>query len=273
MQFPPHLDPRMFAQMHQQQQQEESSKQQKFIVLILAGGEGKRMGGNLPKVLIPFHGKPMILRILETVDQVSPYKIIVITGKSHDLIQRVIQQKFKGNTSIQCVQQKEALGTGDAVKTALPHLDSDSHVLILNGDMPCIQVEMIAQMVNDSDDIGLVTTSLQEPYGYGRILRDLKKKHFIGIREEKDCTEEERKIKEINVGIYYFHATVLKSYIPKIKNQNQQNEFYLTDIFEIIRQHEDNEIHIHQVPQEIQYQCFGINTPDELKRLEQISPK
>lgn len=271
--FPHQMDPRMFAQMQQQSQEEESTKQQKFIVIILAGGEGKRMGGNLPKVLIPFHGKPMILRILETVNQVSPYKIIVITGKSHDLIQRVIQQKFKGNTSIQCIQQREALGTGDAVKTALPHLDSDSHVLILNGDMPCIQVEMIAQMVNDSDDMGLVTTSLEEPYGYGRILRDPKKKHFLGIREEKDCTEEEKKIQEINVGIYYFHTTVLTSYIPKIKNQNKQNEFYLTDIFEIIRQHEDNEIHIHQVPQEIQYQCFGINTPDELKRLEQITPK
>ena len=231
--FHPQMDPRMFAQMHEQQQesQEAPKKQSKFIVVILAGGEGKRMGGNLPKVLVPFHGKPMLLRIIETVDQVSPYKIMIVTGKSHDLIKRVIQQKFKGSTSLQFIQQKEALGTGDAVKTALPEIDSDSSVLILNGDMPCIQVETIAQMVNDSEDIGMVTTSLKEPFGYGRILRDPKKKHFIGIREEKDCTDEERKIQEINVGIYYFHATVLRYYIPKITNQNQQKEYYLTDIF------------------------------------------
>ncbi len=263
-----HMDPRMFAQMHQQESQETPSKQQKFIVVILAGGEGKRMGGNLPKVLIPFRGKPMILHILETVNQVSPYKIIVVTGKSHDLIKRVIQQKF--TSKVDFIQQKEALGTADAVKTALPEIDSDSHVLILNGDMPCIQVETIAQMVNDSDDMGIVTTHLKNPFGYGRILRDPKRKHFTGIREEKDCNDQEKQITEINVGIYYFHATVLKLYLPKITNHNKQNEFYLTDIFEIIRKHEDNEIHIHTVPPEIQSQCLGINTPQELEHLEKI---
>jgi UDP-N-acetylglucosamine diphosphorylase/glucosamine-1-phosphate N-acetyltransferase len=261
------IDPRMF---HQQQtkQEESDEKEQNFVVIIMAGGEGKRMNSSLPKVLHPFLGEPMLVRIIKMAQNLSPRKIMVVTGKYHDLIKRVVEQKVSSHL-IEYVQQKEPLGTGDAIKSCLPHLDSSSSVLILNGDMPAVQEELIAEFVNGCEEAGIMTMDLEDSTGYGRIVKD-KKKNFRGIIEEKDCTEDERKIKEVNTGVYYFSAMILKFYIPKITNQNRQNEYYLTDIVKVILEHEDLDIHLFKVNKENQYQLMGVNTPEELKNIESI---
>ena len=135
--------------------------------------------------------------------------------------------------------------------------------------MTAVQEELIAEFVNGCDEAGIMTMELENPTGYGRIVKD-KKKNFRGIIEEKDCTEEERRMREVNTGVYYFSAMILKCYIPKITNQNRQNEYYLTDIVKVILEHEDLDIHLFKVSKENQYQLMGVNTPEELKNVESI---
>ncbi len=275
--FHPGMHPGMFHpppqhhqhhQHHNQESDNQEDSQKHFVVIIMAGGNGTRMGNDaLPKVLTPLKGKPMLLRILEQVDLVSPKKVIVVTGKHHQFIERVVNQKYKGETRIEYVQQMEALGTADAVKCCLDKLEWNDRVLILNGDVPCIKAETIALFVNECDDAGIISMNMENPFGYGRILKRNRK--FYGIREEKDCSEEERLITEVNAGIYFFHAMVLKTYIPKIKNEYVKNEYYLTDIIEIILKHEDLDFHIYTPNQENQYQLLGVNTQDELRQLEE----
>ncbi len=240
-----------------------------FVVTIMAAGEGKRMNSNVPKVLHPFKGVPMLVRIIKTVEKTSPKKIIVVTGKFHDLILNVLSKHIDIN-HITFIKQNEPLGTADAIKSCLKEYHSNDYVLILNGDMPCIHENTIVQFVNNCDEAGLITAKIDNPSGYGRIISD-KKNNFIEIKEHKDCNEEEIKIDEINVGIYYFQAMILKTYIPKINNNNKQNEFYLTDIIKKIRECEDLDIYKFLIQQNDNFQVMGVNTPDELKHLENIS--
>ncbi len=277
--FHPGMHPGMFPHpqshpnmnMNMEQDNSESSEKH-FVVIVMAGGNGTRMANDvLPKVLTPLKGKPMLIRIIEQVELVSPKKIIVVTGKHHQLIERVVNQKIRSNINIEFVQQMEALGTGDAIKCCLNKLEWDDRVLILNGDVPCIKAEMIAEFVNECDDAGIISMDMENPFGYGRILKKMKNRQieFSGIREEKDCSEEEQLIKEVNAGIYFFHSMILKTYIPKITNNNSKNEYYLTDIIEIILQHEDLEFNVFKPKRSEQYQLLGVNTQDELRLLEE----
>ena len=262
----------MFFRQHtshhfQQQQEPPQNFQKHFKVIIMAGGEGKRMKSNIPKVLCHYLGKPMLHHIIEKVLELSPEKIYVITGKNTHL---PIIQSFRSQIPIiQFVQQENPLGTGNAIQTCLSHLHPNDYVLILNGDMPAIQSETIAEFVNQCDDAGIITTNLENPFGYGRILRGgYQNQSFLGIREEKDCSEEEREIKEVNCGIYYFQSMILKTYIPRITNDNSQQEYYLTDIFQKINQSEDLDYFIYSVSISKQKEVMGVNTPEELQRLE-----
>ena len=250
-------------------QQPSSSKSPEFVIIIMAAGDGKRMNSPLPKVLHPFKGKPMLLRIVETVEKVSPKKVYVVTSpKNDELIQRSLKN-FRNQSLLTFVQQQSPLGTGDAVKSCLSYIHSNDYVLILNGDMPCIGAETIVSFVNNCDEAGIITMDLENPRGYGRILKN-EKKEFRGIREEKDCSEEERNIKEVNAGIYYFQSMILKTYIPKIKNENNQGEYYLTDIIEVINRHEDLEYYVHKINEDKKYEVMGVNTKEELERLENM---
>lgn len=253
----------------QQQQQPQNDQQPHFVIIIMAAGEGKRMNSSLPKVLHPFLQKPMLIHILETVQKVSPKKIFVVTGKHQEMIQKKIDQYRISSPNIQYIQQPNPLGTGDAIKCCLSELDPNDYVLILNGDMPCVSEELIVDFVNQCDEAGFVSMELENPFGYGRILKN-GKKEFQGMREERDCNEEEKKIREVNAGIYYFQSMILKTYIPKIQNENQQKEYYLTDIFQTIQKYEDLEYHIHKIPTSMNYQLMGVNTQEELQRLEKI---
>lgn len=241
----------------------------KLVITIMAAGEGKRMNSTLPKVLHLFNGEPMLVRIIKESSKLKPHKIIVITGKYHSQIKLTLNDYLDPDTfkMIHFVKQNEPKGTAHAIKQTLEYYDDDSNVLILNGDMPLITSNILTSFIGGLDDEPrILVAKLDNPYGYGRILSKLNV--FIGIKEEKDCNQEEKLIDIINVGIYYFHSTLLKKYVPIIDNNNCQNEFYLTDIVKVIKNNSDLNIKTYQIPENYKYQIMGVNTQSELQELE-----
>jgi bifunctional UDP-N-acetylglucosamine pyrophosphorylase/glucosamine-1-phosphate N-acetyltransferase len=248
-----------------------------LTVTIMAAGEGKRMNSIIPKVLHNFNGVPMLIRIILESIKLSAKKIIIITGKYDSLIKSEIKSYFdKNNISFYdkliFIQQTVPNGTGGAIHSTL-HTYSDSEdVLILNGDMPLLQADLLQNFMLTYSHAKLLVAQLDNPYGYGRILyeddNNENSKKFIGIKEEKDCSPLEKEIQIINAGIYLFHSTVLKKYIPLITNDNAQNEYYLTDIVKVIRANSNIDIDTYHVEDSLKYQIQGVNTQKELHDLE-----
>jgi len=242
-----------------------------LIVTILAGGEGKRMRSDLPKVLHLFNGKPMLVRIIEEVLSLHPDKIIIVTGRHHRQIMNTLSQ-YIDIFGFQFVEQPIPLGTGNAVSHCLDHYRSGDRVLILNGDMPLLSSQVIKSLIDRSSgyDGGIVTAQLETPFGYGRILYD-ELNIVRAIVEESSCTREQREINIINAGIYYFNASVLKTYIPMLSNNNFKKEFYLTDIIKDMYEHSTGKkITSYLLKNEENMVIRGVNTPEELKELEDI---
>ena len=210
------------------------TKMKSLVVVILAAGDGTRMNSPLPKVLHSICGRPMIVGIVETALQLSPKKIVLVTGKHDQLIRGTVFSHLPESRKIvNVVVQTSPRGTGDAVKQTLPLFWPDDRVLILNGDMPLITRAILERFLNDSDSAvdNLLVARFQEPSGYGRvILCDDDREKIQQIVEEKDCTEEQRALNLVNTGIYLVSATTLKDRIPKIGSTNAQHEYYLTDI-------------------------------------------
>lgn len=242
-----------------------------LVVTIMAAGEGKRMNSTLPKVLVEFRGYPMLIRILLEVYKLEPERIIIVTGKYHNLIIETMQKYITSPQKkdiLYFVQQEIPQGTGDAIKNTLNYFEDNSKVLILNGDMPLISAELLLKFINERHEGGhipkLMVAELDNPYGYGRILYN-DHGEFQQIKEEKDACVEEKEVKIVNVGIYYFQGSTLKTFIPKIQNKNAQKEYYLTDIVSLIR---PNPIYTYLVESDMTYQIHGINTQAELRKLE-----
>lgn len=245
-----------------------------LVVTIMAAGEGRRMGSNIPKVLHEFHNIPMLIRILLETMKINPKKIIIITGKYDLMIKTTIKEYFEKNSinvyeQLIFIQQSVANGTGGAIKCALDYYSYDEKILILNGDMPLMSSKLLNNFIKDNISNKLLISHLDVPYGYGRIIYN-EKGIFIGIREEKDCNENEKKINLVNVGIYLFDSKILKTYVPLIENKNLQYEYYLTDIFKIIIDNSQETIITHLVDDELRYQVNGVNTQQELIVLESI---
>ncbi len=244
-------------------------------IVILAGGRSKRMNsGVIPKVLCKVRGKEMLIHILEEVGRVQCDNIfIIVNQESAPLIQAVLgKSRLIVLNKVQFILQRDVNGTGGALQCVLPHLDKDKYTLVLNGDMPNVKAELIAEFIKknmeEQSEMGIVSALLDHPGDYGRILRKndrSKDRPFWKIVEKKDCVNaEELENREINAGIYYFSNIVLHLYLPKINNQNKSGEYYLTSIFDEIRKKEDNQIVIYQIPREMNNQILGINTPEEL---------
>jgi len=238
----------------------------------MAAGEGKRMNSIIPKVLHNFNGIPMLIRIILESIKLSAKKIIIITGKYDTLIKSEIKSYFdKNNISFYkkliFVQQTAPNGTGNAIRSTLDVYSDSEDVLILNGDMPLLQADLLQNFMRNYSLAKLLVAQLDNPYGYGRILYDIHKK-FIGIKEEKDCSSSEKEINIINAGIYLFHSTILKKYIPLITNDNAQKEYYLTDIVKVIRANSDIDISTYHIEDSLKYQIQGVNTQKELHDLE-----
>jgi UDP-N-acetylglucosamine diphosphorylase/glucosamine-1-phosphate N-acetyltransferase len=240
-----------------------------LTITILAAGEGKRMRSNIPKVLHLFQGKPMLVSIIETSKKLDAKKIIIKTGKYDVLIKETISKYMDidiGNLIF--IQQASPLGTGDAIKSCLPSYNKEDKVLILNGDMPLINKEILKKFIDASPyEMNILVARFSNPTGYGRILYN-EKKEFIEIVEEKDCSPEQKKIDFINSGLYYINADLLLKYIPMIENRNSQKEYYLTDIVKIIKDSEEININTFLICQDENKYISGVNTLDELKMLE-----
>ena len=194
-------------------------------VIILAAGKGTRMRSNLPKVLQPLAGRPLLGHVIDTAKKLQADHIITIYGHGGALVQNAFAHE-----QIQWVEQAEQLGTGHAVQVTLPVLPREGVSLILSGDVPCITEQTLKKLLDVSREtqIGLVTLTLADATGYGRIVRENGK--IQAIVEHKDASEAQRQIQEINTGIYCVSNAKLHEWLPKLSNNNAQGEYYLTDI-------------------------------------------
>ncbi len=229
-------------------------------VIILAAGKGTRMRSNLPKVLQPLAGRPLLGHVIETAKKLQAANIITIYGHGGDLVRNAFNQE-----KVEWVEQTEQLGTGHAVKVTLPVLAKEGVSLILSGDVPCVQQSTLQKLVEASTKtgIGLVTLTLEDSTGYGRIVR--KNGKIQAIVEHKDATEEQRQIKEINTGIYCVSNAKLHEWLPKLSNENAQGEYYLTDIVAMAIA---DGMEIASIQPEFAFEVEGVNDRIQLAALE-----
>jgi UDP-N-acetylglucosamine diphosphorylase/glucosamine-1-phosphate N-acetyltransferase len=244
-----------------------------LLISIMAGGLGKRMESNIPKVLHKLGNYPLIIHIINTCLKLKPKKILIIVGKYKDIIEREILQYIDESNIenyIEYVIQKEALGTGDAIKSCIHIYKNNINCtnLILSGDVPLINEGSLKKLIKISKESGILINELENPKGYGRII--MNNKDFIKIVEEKDCNDEERKINIVNSGIYCISCELLVKYLPLISNNNKQNEYYLTDILEIIKNNENSKINLMLLEKNRNYEVLGINNKQQLEELEII---
>lgn len=253
-------------------------KGSEFLPIILAGGLGKRMNSEIPKVLHQLCGKPMLVHIIERVIKLSPKKIYLVVGKYRDIIKETIDYYKIGLSSqttsminIEYVYQETAQGTGHAIMCCEESLKKESpnaKVLILSGDVPLIGENTINQLINNKQKVVLLTTVLNHPFGYGRIKKI--DNVFERIVEQKDCDEEEEQINEINGGVYCIENRYITEHISKLSNENKSNEYYLTDLLEIIKNNENETIETLELKKGRQYEIMGVNTPEQLEELEKV---
>ncbi len=236
-------------------------------VIILAAGMGKRMRSPLPKVLHQLQQRPMIFYILRVARKLVGDRIFVVVGHQADLVKDVIAKI----TPVRFVYQEQQLGTGHAVRCAMPYLPSDvTEVVILCGDTPLIRCETIQKIlqahITEGSDISVLTTRVDNPTGYGRIVRD-KSGELLQIVEEVDADFAQKQIQDINTGIYVIRTDVLRDLVEKITCSNAQNEFYLTDI---VRLGKKENYRIRTVVGEDPMEILGINSAEDLIKMEDL---
>jgi bifunctional UDP-N-acetylglucosamine pyrophosphorylase / glucosamine-1-phosphate N-acetyltransferase len=203
-------------------------------IVILAAGKGTRMKSKLPKVLHPLAGQPLLQHVVEAARSVNDAKIIVVTGHGADQVKAEVN-----GDDLQYVEQNEQQGTAHAVQMAVPGLRAGGITLILYGDVPLIAPETILDMLSavNENSMSLLTVKLNDPMGYGRILRN-NEGQVTAIVEQKDASEEQLKVTEINTGVLALCTDHLKAWLPKIDNNNAQGEYYLTDLIALAREHD-----------------------------------
>ena len=234
-----------------------------FFIGILAAGKGTRMESNIPKVLHNLGNKAIIDYVLDTAYKLNPEKIFTVVGFKKELVINHIN-----NPNIEYIEQKEQLGTGHAVlQLDNPLYGKNGHLLILYGDVPNIKHSTLSPIVDEhikeNADVTMITAILEDPTGYGRIIRD-QSGNLIKIVEEKDCNKSEKAIKEINPGIYIFKISKLFKNLKKVKSNNESKEYYLTDVIELINNSGTVKTKKIDNPKEI----MGINTIKQLELLQ-----
>ncbi|MCG9584684.1 bifunctional UDP-N-acetylglucosamine diphosphorylase/glucosamine-1-phosphate N-acetyltransferase GlmU [Vibrio tubiashii] len=232
----------------------------KFSAVILAAGKGTRMYSNKPKVLHTLAGKPMVKHVIDTCDGLGAQNIHLVYGHGGDQMQAELSSE-----SVSWVLQADQLGTGHAVDQAAPQFEDDEKILVLYGDVPLISEETIESLLDaqPTGGIALLTVVLDNPMGYGRIVR--KNGPVVAIVEQKDATEEQKLIKEINTGVMVATGGDLKRWLSGLNNNNAQGEYYLTDV--IAAAHDEGRAveAVHPVnPIEVE----GVNDRAQLARLE-----
>lgn len=230
-----------------------------LTVIIMSAGKGTRMKSAKPKVLQPLAGKPLLGYVLDCAYQVGAVSPIVIYGFGGEQVRTEFSDK-----SITWAEQAEQLGTGHAVKMALPHLPKDGKSLILSGDVPLIRPETLQNLLTaNTDGISILTMRVDNPFGFGRIVREQDK--VIAIVEQKDANDAQKQIKEINSGVYCVDNALLHEFLPLLNNNNAQGEYYLTDI---IKMAIDKGVNVNTISPEYAFEIEGVNDRIQLAALE-----
>ncbi|MBH2903693.1 bifunctional UDP-N-acetylglucosamine diphosphorylase/glucosamine-1-phosphate N-acetyltransferase GlmU [Serratia ureilytica] len=231
-------------------------------VVILAAGKGTRMYSDLPKVLHPLAGKPMVQHVIDAAMKLGAQHVHLVYGHGGDLLKSTLTEG-----ALNWVLQAEQLGTGHAMQQAAPHFADDEDVLMLYGDVPLISVDTLTRLLaaKPQGGIGLLTVKLDDPSGYGRIVRE--QGDVVGIVEHKDASEAQRQINEINTGILVANGRDLKCWLGMLNNDNAQGEFYITDIIALA--HADGK-KIEAVHPSRLSEVEGVNNRQQLATLERV---
>ena len=240
-----------------------SAADRPLAAVILAAGQGKRMNDPRPKVLHKVGGQALVEWVVGTAAALGAEPIVVVVGYGHEQVRAALE-----GTGVQFALQADQLGTAHAVEQTRPLLERFSgDVLVLSGDVPAISTATLSRLRRRHQDTRAQATMLSgevdDPTGYGRVVKD-KDGHLLKVVEEKDATEAERAIKEVNAGTYLFQAEALFQALPQVQNRNKQNEYYLPDVLYILGEQK----HIVTVEKAINpKEIRGVNTPEELRRM------
>lgn len=247
-----------------------------MYTIILAGGLGKRMNSDIPKVLHKVDGTPMICKVINEALKLNTKEIMIVVGRYKDMIKDTIDKFINRpyNKKIVYITQKDqeidgkikTMGTGDAINCCVSHLkemrvNGNENVVILSGDVPLIKHSTIESLLKGKNT--LLTTFLSNPFGCGRIFLD-DRGQIEKIIEEKDCNDEQRKCKQVNCGIYNLNIDSIIKYVPLITNNNKSQEYYLTDIVEIMRKY-TTPIDSVLLPLQNSDEILNVNTPKDLE--------
>lgn len=240
----------------------------KTIAIVLAGGLGKRMNSDLPKPAHKIGEKSMLQHVVDKLNRLNIEKMFIVFGQKGDMLKASVVHQ----DNMVWVHQDPQLGTGHAVQVAFTEIkkhysDADLQVLVCNGDAPFIKDETLSKLqnTNQNNSATLLTCFVKNQHGYGRIERENEK--FLRIVEEKDCTDEQRKINCINAGSYCFTFDALNNFIFTLTDNNAQKEFYLTDMFEILVNNKKS-VGIVEIDDEVE--IFNINNRSQLDEANEL---
>jgi bifunctional UDP-N-acetylglucosamine pyrophosphorylase / glucosamine-1-phosphate N-acetyltransferase len=240
-------------------------------VVIMAAGKGTRMKSKLPKVLHPLAGRALVHHVLATAAEVGARHAVLITGHGAEQVEAACgpDSGVGAGLQLQCVRQEPQLGTGHAVQQAMPVLPDDGIVVVLSGDVPLTQVQTLRELIalSEGDKLALLTLQLDNPMGYGRIVRDGGGDNapVRAIVEQKDASAEQLAIREIYSGIMAVPARLIKTWLARLDNNNAQKEYYLTDIVRFAVA-DGVPVLAHRITDAVQ--VAGVNSPVQLAELE-----
>jgi len=231
--------------------------------IILAAGQGTRMRSSRPKVLHEIADKALLQHVYETSLAIKDNTIFIVYGHGGEAVKQTLN-----TINATWIEQKQQLGTGHAVQQAIPHIEDSDTALILYGDVPLLKAETVKSLLKKTEDnaLAILTVTLDDPSGYGRIVRD-EANAVSKIVEQKDASEAELKIKEGNTGILACNGKLLKQWLDRLSNNNAQNEFYLTDIIEMAV---TDGLIVESSMVVNQNEVLGVNTRQQLAHLERV---
>jgi bifunctional UDP-N-acetylglucosamine pyrophosphorylase/glucosamine-1-phosphate N-acetyltransferase len=232
----------------------------KLAVVVLAAGQGKRMHSSLPKVLHALAGRPLLAHVLDAARALDPAQIVVVHGHGGEEVRALLK-----GAALTWVEQAEQLGTGHALAQAMPRIEPDAQVVVLNGDVPLIRPETLKRLVHAAEKgLAICTSDLTDATGYGRVVRDARKR-VRRIVEHKDASAKQLRIREWYAGFLAAPAARLSSWLAKVKPANSQEEYYLTDVVGLAVK---DRIDVATVKAEDPWEVAGVNSRHELALLE-----